>query len=265
MIFSDYLRELDQNGFVVIEKILSEKKVNLIKKKLEKILNKRIKKNQFVGEESNLILWNYFFDDKSLLDLLELPLVDKILKQILDPNYVLQSSVAQSRSIFKKELKVKKKANLGVSWHTDSRYLNKKKISKGFSYLVIIALDDFDKNNGTRYIPKSHNFLKQPKRFFSKLELKKLKVKTLTMKAGSVCIMDTGTYHKAGEPTLNSRWSIFSIYTGWFVKPYFDYRKIYKKFKMNENIKRILHYFSRPPEIDYVRNTLSKNFDEQAK
>ena len=73
------------------------------------------------------------------------------------------------------------------------------------------------------------------------------------MKAGSVCIMDTGTYHKAGEPTLNSRWSIFSIYTGWFVKPYFDYRKIYKKFKMNENIKRILHYFSRPPEIDYVR------------
>ena len=36
MIFSDYLRELDQNGFVVIEKILSEKKVNLIKKKIGK-------------------------------------------------------------------------------------------------------------------------------------------------------------------------------------------------------------------------------------
>ena len=265
MIFTDYLRDLDQNGFVVLEKVLSEKKVGLIKKKLEKILNKRIKKNQFVGEEKNLILWNYFFDDKSLLGLLELPLVDKILKRILDPNYVLQSSVAQSRSFFKKKLKVRRKKNLGVSWHTDSRYLNKKKISKGFSYLVIIALDSFDKKNGTRYIPKSHNFSKSPKRSFSKLELKKLKVKTLTMKAGSVCIMDTGTYHKAGEPTSNSRWSIFSIYTGWFVKPYFDYSKIYKKFKMTENIKKILHYFSRPPEIDYVRNTLSKNFDEQAK
>ena len=37
MIFSDYLRELDQNGFVVIEKILSEKKkINLIKKKIGK-------------------------------------------------------------------------------------------------------------------------------------------------------------------------------------------------------------------------------------
>ena len=85
------------------------------------------------------------------------------------------------------------------------------------------------------------------------------------MKAGSVCIMDTGTYHQAGEPTLNSRWSIFSIYTGWFVKPYFDYSKIYKKFKMTENTKRILHYFSRPPEIDHVRGTLSKNFDQKAK
>lgn len=265
MILADYFRKLDQNGLLLLEKIISEKKVKLIKKKLEKILHERIKKNQFVGDERNLILWNYFFDDKSLLELLELPLVDKILKQILDPNYVLQSSVAQSRSIFKKELKVKKKAKLGISWHTDSRYLNRKKISKGFSYLVIIALDDFDKNNGTRYIPKSHNFLKQPKRSFSKHELKKLKVKTLKMKAGSVCIMDTGTYHQAGEPTLNSRWSIFSIYTGWFVKPYFDYSKIYKKFKMTENTKRILHYFSRPPEIDHVRGTLSKNFDQKAK
>tara|TARA_B110000008_G_scaffold251321_1_gene265180 strand:- start:154 stop:951 length:798 start_codon:yes stop_codon:yes gene_type:complete len=265
MILADCLRKLDQNGLLLLEKIISEKKVRLIKKKLEKTLDKRIKKNQFVGDERNLILWNYFFDDKSLLELLELPLVDKILKQILDPNYVLQSSVAQSRSIFKKELKVKKKAKLGISWHTDSRYLNRKKISKGFSYLVIIALDDFDKNNGTRYIPKSHNFSKQPKRSFSKLELKKLKVKTLKMKAGSVCIMDTGTYHQAGEPTVNSRWSIFSIYTGWFVKPYFDYSKIYKKFKMTENTKRILHYFSRPPEIDHVRGTLSKNFDQKAK
>ena len=173
--------------------------------------------------------------------------------------------MAQSRSFFKKKLKVRRKKNLGVSWHTDSRYLNKKKISKGFSYLVIIALDSFDKKNGTRYIPKSHNFSKQPKRSFSKLELKKLKVKTLKMKAGSVCIMDTGTYHQAGDPTLNSRWSIFSIYTGWFVKPYFDYSKIYKKFKMTEDIKRILHYFSRPPEIDHVRGTLSKNFDQKAK
>ena len=45
MILADYLKKIDQNGFVLLEKILSEKKVQLIKKKLEKILNKRIRKN----------------------------------------------------------------------------------------------------------------------------------------------------------------------------------------------------------------------------
>ena len=58
------------------------------------------------------------------------------------------------------------------------------------------------------------------------------------MKSGTVCIMDTGIYHKAGNPSSKTRWSIFSIYTGWFVKPYFDYKKIFKKFKLKENQKK---------------------------
>ena len=33
MILTDYLRKLDQDGFVLLKKILSEKKVRLIKKK----------------------------------------------------------------------------------------------------------------------------------------------------------------------------------------------------------------------------------------
>ena len=47
--------------------------------------------------------------------------------------------------------------------------------------------------------------------------------------------MDSGMWHKAGKSSNNSRWSIFSIYTGWFVKPYYDSRKIknLKKFLKN--------------------------------
>ena len=206
---------------------------------------------------------NYFYDDKTLLSLIDIPLIDEILKKILEPNYVLQSSVAQSRSVLKNKLISTKKGNLGTTWHTDSRYLNNKRISKGFSYLVIIALDDFDNKNGTKYIPMSLNFNKKPKRFFDKSELSKLKPETLEMKSGTVCIMDTGIYHKAGNPSSKTRWSIFSIYTGWFVKPYFDYKKIFKKFKLKENQKKILHFYSKPPEIDQVRPVLSKNFDEK--
>ena len=36
------------------------------------------------------------------------------------------------------------------------------------------------------------------------------------MKEGSICIMDTGMWHRGGETTKFSRWSIFSVYTGWF-------------------------------------------------
>ena len=57
-------------------------------------------------------------------------------------NYVLQSSVAQNRLF--KEQKSKKKYKVGSTWHTDSRYLGGKRLDKNFSYLVIIALDDFE-------------------------------------------------------------------------------------------------------------------------
>ena len=60
------------------------------------------------------------------------------------------------------------------------------------------------------------------------------------MDEGSVCIMDTGMWHKAGDSSNTSRWSIFSIYTGWFVKPYYDYEVITKK-KLKKFIK---NYFT---------------------
>ena len=262
MSLKKYFNQIDKNGILIIQNLIDIKKINLKKKKIEKVLQKRNHNNNFVGTENNQILWNYFFDDKSLLHLIKIPLVDKILKKILEPNYVLQSSVAQSRSFSRKKLKTKKKEDLGTTWHTDSRYLNNKKISKGFSYLVIVALDDFTESSGTKYIPDSLNLDSKPKRSFNKVDLIKLKPKTLKMKAGSVCIMDTGIYHKAGYPGLNSRWSIFSIYTGWFVKPYFNYQKIFKKYKIDKSIKKILHFYSQPPEINNIRSVLTKNFDE---
>ena len=54
---------------------------------------------------------------------------------------------------------------MGDKWHTDSRYLDSKRLDKGFGYLVIIMLEDFNKNNGcTKYVPKSHFNRERPKR-----------------------------------------------------------------------------------------------------
>ena len=76
------------------------------------------------------------------------------------------------------------------------------------------------------------------------------------MKEGSVCIMDTGMWHKAGDSTQLSRWSIFSIYTGWFVKPYFNYLNFIKKNNIQKKYKKLLHNYSVPPEINETRPTV---------
>ena len=176
----------------------------------------------------------------------------------MDQDYVLQSSVAQNRLF--KDQKSKKKYKVGSTWHTDSRYLGGKRLDKNFSYLVIIALDDFTKKNGaTYYVDGSLKLKSKPRRYIQQKDLdpKKYKIKRLIMKSGTVCIMNTAIWHKAGESSSNSRWSIFSIYTGWFVKPYYKYDNFYKM-NIKKSLKKLLHFNSQPPPIGNDRATLSK-------
>ena len=249
------IKKLENEGYVILNNIIKKEDTLKIKIKLEKILNSRIKKKQVVGHKSNQIIYNFFVEDKSLLKLIDIPQVDKILTKILEPNYVLQSTNAQNRIMNKidKKTKIKKPYKIGSTWHTDSRYLNNKRLYKGFSYLVIIALDAFTKFNGpTKFVEKSINFLDKPKRKSN------YNYKELLMNEGSVCIMDTGMWHKAGDSTSKSRWSIFSIYTGWFVKPYFDYSDFLKKNKISKRYKKLLHNNSIPPKMNEHRGTVTK-------
>ena len=253
MNLSSSLKKLNRKGYLIIDKIFTKKKTKKIKLKLEKILNKRLINKETIGHKDNQVMYNYFLEDNFLLNLIYIPKVDKILKKILEPNYVLQSTNAQNRT--KKKIdsgtQLINEYKIGATWHTDSRYLNNKRLEKGFSYLVIIALDPFTKFNGpTKFIENSINFREQPKRRLS------MKHNELIMKEGSVCIMDTGMWHKGGVSTPFSRWSIFSIYTGWFVKPYFNYQKFIKKNKIPKIYKKLLHHNSTPPELNESRGTV---------
>mgnify|MGYP003706124477 CR=1 FL=1 len=250
------INKINKTGLYYFTNLLSSRKVLEIKNKLNKVYNIRKSKKKFVGGADNQILWSYFYEDKSLLNLVAIPKIDRLLRKLLDEDYVLQSSVAQNRLLVDE----RKKFKVGSTWHTDSRYLGGQRLDKNFSYLVIIALDDFTKDNGaTYYIEGSLNLKNIPKRNIKQKDLnsKKLKIKRLIMKAGTVCVMNTGIWHKAGESSLNSRWSIFSIYTGWFVKPYFKYDNFYK-LKIKKNLKKLLHFNSQTPKINEIRPTLVK-------
>ena len=69
--------------------------------------------------------------------------------------------------------------------------------------------------------------------------------------------MDSNLYHKSGEATNMSRWSVFNLYSPWFVKPYFQFHKFMKNKKITNHEKKLMHFNSIPPYDQNVRiNTL---------
>ena len=103
------ISSLKKNGYVILDNIFSKKKTKLFKKKLEKVYRNRKKKGGTVGSDKNQVLYNYFYEDLSLLELIYQKKIDDILKKLLDEDYVLQASNAQNRILKKK---IEKKINL---------------------------------------------------------------------------------------------------------------------------------------------------------
>lgn len=251
-------KKVKLNGYYIFSNIFSKIKTERFKKKIIKILSKRVSKNESCGSEFNQCLYNYFYEDISLLELIYIPVIDKLLKRLLEDDYVLQSSNAQNRLLNTFNYsKVKNKFSIGTNWHVDSQYIGGIKTNPGFSYLIIIALDEFTKKSGTQFVNKSHKILKKPER------QGKYKYKTLKLKQGDVCIMDTGMWHRGGEPGHLSRWSIFSIYTCWWNKPYFDYHSFFKNRRksIKKIYRKLLHFNSIPPvSHNENRGTVIKNY-----
>ena len=247
------VKELNKTGYCIINNVFKKKEVEKYIKDIRDIYNKRSLLGQSIGSRNNQCIYNFFYENLNLMPLVYIKKIDALLKKLLNKDYVLQSSNAQNRYIeeFKDN---KKKFKIGNNWHTDSRYVNNKRVSNGFSYLVIIALECFtDLNASTQFIKNSLKSKKKPKRFSQK------NFDTLKMKSGSICIMDTGVTHRGGISTNVSRWSVFNIYTPWFVKPYFNYKNLLgnKAKKLNKDEKKILHFFSEPPSSHNERiNTL---------
>ena len=247
-------KSIKKKGFCVIENFFSKKKCDYYIKLLKNILVKRIKKNYFVGHRNAIVLFNYFLEHKKLYELIYNVKIDKVLKKLIDEDYVLTTATARNQ--FKSNIESIKlfEKTSGQKWHTDNRYLNGRALKPSLSYLVIFALEDLtEKNGSTLFLKNSHKL-----NYKSKIT-RNSKIETLTAKKGSLIFMDTNLLHKAGNSTTTSRWSIFNIYSPWFVKPYFQFHKLINKNKVSKKIKKLLHFNSIPP-INYTdrRNTLQK-------
>ena len=245
------LKELNLNGFSVIENFYSDKQCESIKIKLKKILEKRIKKKKYIGKKNTVILYNYFLEDQSLINTIYNSRLNIILTKLIEKNYGLTSSAARNKVIF--PLDYRKEKASGNKWHRDNRYIRGKSVRPSLSYFVITAIDDFAKNNGcTLYIPGSHK-----KSYKIKKNQKINKFSYLEAKKGSIIILDTNLAHKAGKPSEQSRWSIFNMYSPWYIKPYYEYYNIKNIPTFSKKVKKILHYNYIPPtDYNKQRNTI---------
>ena len=76
---------------------------------------------------------------------------------------------------------------------------------------------------------------------------------------GSIIFIDSNLVHRAGISGDKSRWSIFNLYSPWFVKPYYQFDKIINKKKISLRTRKLLHFNSVPPTSQNIRiSTLVK-------
>lgn len=245
------IKNLKVNGITTIKNVLSAKQCNLYTKYCNEVFQKLLKKKRTHSFNKNC-QWvqSPFRFDSNFFNLIYFKNVDKILSKLLGIDYTITNTTIFNRRILNH--KNISGLDMGDTWHTDSRYLDGRRLDKGFGYLVLLMFEDFTKENGaTKYVPKSHLLRSIPPK-----NQKKYKYKLITGKKGTMVIIDTGIWHKGGAATTQSRWSLFNFYSPWFIKPYYQYEKMIGKTKfktLNKKVKKILHYNSTPPLHDDIR------------
>lgn len=250
---SEKISELKEDGITILEDQFTIQECDEYINKFDEIIGQFKKKKINLNENCQLIK-NPYRHDNELANLIYNKNVDDILVNLIDQDYVLVNSTVVNRSIDKTVNN--KGENMGETWHTDSHYVGGTRLDKGFTYIAVTLFDEFSEDNGgTLYIPKSHLRRERPNRNGYEEEQKLMKGKR-----GSIILFDGGIWHKGGPPTNKRRWSMFTYYGPWFVKPYFRFPEMLgEEFGKNttKELRRLFHYNSTPPlNEDYGINTV---------
>jgi ectoine hydroxylase-related dioxygenase (phytanoyl-CoA dioxygenase family) len=251
---SRHIDELRANGLTRIANVFSAAECSRYVQTLNEIAERLALsgKINFNGDVYSVV--NYFRHAPEMLPLVFNQQIDAIFKEVIDRDYVLMSASAINRSC--KSANPARRAE-GDNWHTDSRYVGGKRISENFNFVLIVMLEDFTLANApTEYVPRSHLDRSIPDRYGNYDGTK------ILGEAGTMVIFDAGIWHRGGSATNVSRWSIFNVYSPWFVKPYHRYQDMLSRdrpFPLTEDLRRIFHFDSTPPiDEDEGLATLSR-------
>jgi ectoine hydroxylase-related dioxygenase (phytanoyl-CoA dioxygenase family) len=239
---SEDLKKLNEDGYVVIRKMIPENLIDSLRVKLIDSFNEhkkiQIANNNEIksyGVSLHVILHDPIFT-KLLEYLIELKFIDFLEKKFFKSNCILNSFSGLNN--------IKDSPNFSSNVHRDLRFFSGK-----FPMMIncLIMIDDFTKENGGTYIlPKSHKMKKKPSdEFFFK------NCTQITGKKGDILIFNSNTWHaSAPNKTESDRIGIPITISKSFMKQLLDYPRAIGYDKMenfNYKLQQFLGYHSRVP------------------
>ena len=254
----NHSQNLLKNGYLILKNIYDNSFIKKLKKAC--IMSEKIylKKGGKITKDG-IVISHPFIYDQIFLKVISNNLICEIIENSIGDRITLTNSNINNRQI-KNNNSTQKPP--GSHWHTDSRYVQngKIKLPYGSGYLAVLCIDDFNSENGaTEFVPKSHLLSKKPDKDISR---KKYDIDHINLEPGDMFIFDSGLWHKAGKPSLKSRWGIFNFYSPWYIKPYYRFYEMFKTseiLEMDNRLIDLLHFSSLPPisQLERVKTVMN--------
>jgi ectoine hydroxylase-related dioxygenase (phytanoyl-CoA dioxygenase family) len=243
---------LMQNGYCVIEKSLSAKKITELLDVVENIIA-----DTGVHEcappvgtqksiETDPVINNIHYHSSDFLDLVVNGEQIEPIKTLLnDPYYGL---IPQSEPNFILAQCNLRKSTSVLDYHIDVRL--KMPFPTGWSIQCIVALEDRNRRNGgLKVIPGSH-LMDQ----IVTGDLDTSCEQFVDLKAGDMVIFWSHLYHGTTACALDEKaaWGLLLTYRAWWCKPQFDYVKMFdhERFaNLSQRTKTLLGFYSQPSSV----------------
>jgi len=227
------LKEFNYKGYTILENVISQKEISILKEKLNHIQSTQISefgesKIESINERGTVrcpLVYDSYF-----LTLINNSYIIKNLELILGEYFILslQNSIIVSPN----------QKHHQTFYHRDIIHQDFTS-SKPLGVNVYFCLDEFTSlNGGTTFIPCSHNMEIFPTSYDEVIP---------NVKAGSVIFFNSMVYHKAGiNSSTQPRYGVNHMYTLPFLKQQINLPlALNNKYSQDYPINRILGYYSR--------------------
>lgn len=248
----DLVDKLFEEGFINLPSFYEKEKIKSIRQSVLEVEKSFQAKGGKVNN-NGIHIEHPFLYDPIFFEIIQEEKICSIIESAIGEKITLVNTALDNRQILQEKSDT---PQVGSTWHTDSRYVQRGKVrlNFGFGYIAALCIDDFDDENAaTMYVPKSHLLKGRPER---QLDPSKIEIKSVKARAGDVFIFDTGLWHSAGHPTNKRRWGMFSMYSPWYFKPYFSYTNMFSDKEilgMSTRLLDLLHFTSDPPNNQLER------------